>query len=640
MSVVKLDLAFDDMAPALIAGEYERLHAWVLCHDSSRGKEKLHSLLYPLFLYSFLLSVQHVRNSIRKSTNTEDPQLGKQVSEDRARTLEFFKRHKEEFSRRYAEEVEEVESAASNVMNVLNAKDESTKDIGTIRCYLLTKFVVVADMATFECMRRYISEQKLDRMELIFCTYISPHTRPISTTTAAAAATTTATTTTFAPPGSQSATAVTENATVVVKRDPELLGLHSSSPSLSTSLASSSMLSPLPPSSSPLAASSLQAFASQPQLTLSQSSSSVSSPLRAKDDMPTNCYTTESGQKSVGNGTTATATAAALHTARPARNPATVLMTTFYGTEKAGLNTATFSPNGHSLAAGFDNGAISLWTSDKCFTTGILAQHTLHGHSGPVYGVAFEQEQQQQQTCGWMASCGSDGTARLWDVSGRMECIRCFKGHALGEPLWDIAWSTAGKYFATAGHDKTALMWSPWDPKPVRVFVGHQADVTCLCFHPNGTYLVTASDDCYARVWDVITGKCVRLVLLTAPAARVAVSPSGKHFVVGFHDGSVRAFDIKAGRAAAPSKQRAAVPPQPRAPQPVYALGFSGDGASLAVGCEESVVRVWDASDDGLAVVGDNYGLAQTFYTRNTPVYALSYVSPSVILCAGPYNRK
>lgn len=610
MAVVKPDLAFEDMAPALVFDEYERLHAWVKaqsdcagasCDNSNGVKERFQTILYPLFLYSFLSSVQYIRNSIRKCA-TQEEMADRRISENKASTIAFYNRHRDEFSLMYGDELKEIESATANVMNAQNPKDENPADAGTISCYILTKFVAVTDIATFQKVRRYISESRSDRMELIFCTYILPYTKPLPN---------------VAIPQE------TQAAEPLIKIDPELL----------------QSTSPAAPSQSQPQVSLLSSTLSASTLSLSPSTISVTSlsPSLPQPSLTSSARFVEEyaapPHPSITDDGTGVQRSAATFAKFPARGSATVMIATFYGSESSQLSTSAFSPNGNSLVAGFSNGTISLWDSGGSIVSGGLTQHTLHGHAGPVYGASFE------RTGGnWLASCGCDGTARLWDIRERMECVSCFKGHAIGEPLWDIAWSPAGQYFATAGHDKTALMWSPAQRKPVRVFVGHQADVSCLCFHPNGSYLVTASEDCHARIWDVVTGRCVRMIPLSASATRVEVSPNGKYFVAGFYDGTVRAFDIKSGRLIGNRQRQGPSYPQACA-APVYAFAFSRDGTSLAVGSEDSSVRIWDTNDESLLALGSNYDFVQTYYTRNTPIYALSYVSPNVLVGAGPYNK-
>lgn len=55
-------------------------------------------------------------------------------------------------------------------------------------------------------------------------------------------------------------------------------------------------------------------------------------------------------------------------------------------------------------------------------------------------------------------------------------------------------------------------LWATDHYQPLRMFAGHLADITCTRFHPNSNYIVTGSSDRTIRLWDVLTGNCVRIL--------------------------------------------------------------------------------------------------------------------------------
>jgi len=60
----------------------------------------------------------------------------------------------------------------------------------------------------------------------------------------------------------------------------------------------------------------------------------------------------------------------------------------------------------------------------------------------------------------------------------------------------------------------------------VREFPGHQAPITDITFSSDSRWLVTASLDCTAKVWDLPTSQCVDYVLFDRPATSVDLSPA------------------------------------------------------------------------------------------------------------------
>lgn len=102
------------------------------------------------------------------------------------------------------------------------------------------------------------------------------------------------------------------------------------------------------------------------------------------------------------------------------------------------------------------------------------AIRTLVGHSGPVYGLSFSRDDR------FLLSASQDGCARLWATSDSAKlaggsCLVCYRGH--GFPVWDVSFSPLGYYFATASHDSTARIWATDKLSPLRILVGHLADV-------------------------------------------------------------------------------------------------------------------------------------------------------------------
>lgn len=98
-----------------------------------------------------------------------------------------------------------------------------------------------------------------------------------------------------------------------------------------------------------------------------------------------------------------------------------------------------------------------------------------------------------------------------------------------------VDWAPAyGHYIATGSSDRTARLYAcDHAPQPLRIFIGHKADVTTVAFHPNINYLATGSADRAVRLFDIRSGKGVRLytghkvrlfTLFTINAANFATS--------------------------------------------------------------------------------------------------------------------
>jgi WD40 repeat protein len=196
-----------------------------------------------------------------------------------------------------------------------------------------------------------------------------------------------------------------------------------------------------------------------------------------------------------------------------------------------------WSGSGKTLAtSGYDNAA-RLWDPAK----GKMIRR-LSGLESDAYAVAMSRDGKL------VASGGPDGTCRIWSASdGKL--VRTLKP---GQVM-SIAFSPDGKYLVTDGKDSkyylyevgtgklmlsqttdsgkhiTGLAFSPDSTKLAigdyanqaividltgelqNVFVGHTENVSSVEFSPDGKYLLTASFDSTARLWDLASGECVRI---------------------------------------------------------------------------------------------------------------------------------
>ena len=69
------------------------------------------------------------------------------------------------------------------------------------------------------------------------------------------------------------------------------------------------------------------------------------------------------------------------------------------------------------------------------------------------------------------------------------------------------AFSPDGSRIVTASEDKTARIWDAATAKEIAVLRGHDDAVMSAAFSPDGSRIVTASADKTARIWDAATAK-------------------------------------------------------------------------------------------------------------------------------------
>jgi WD40 repeat protein len=77
---------------------------------------------------------------------------------------------------------------------------------------------------------------------------------------------------------------------------------------------------------------------------------------------------------------------------------------------------------------------------------------TWRGHTGDVQGLAFS------PTAPLLATCGEDGTVRLWDLAGGEPLVRTFGPGAFGGAVRAVAFTPDGRYLATANANGTVYV--------------------------------------------------------------------------------------------------------------------------------------------------------------------------------------
>ncbi len=203
------------------------------------------------------------------------------------------------------------------------------------------------------------------------------------------------------------------------------------------------------------------------------------------------------------------------------------LRATFGGDSESAhdLHALAFSPDGKTLALArnADEGTIRLLDA----RTG-KEQATFQGHTRNVCSLAFSPEGKT------LVSGGEDHQIKWWDVTTRKERFT-MEGGDIWRPF-QIAVSPDGKTLATQSGSSVKL-WDVAAGKKRATLVGHNRDVTCLQFSPDGKTLASGSEDKTIVLWDVATGKD----LLTFRGAKAVVdslafSPDGRTLFSGGAD--------------------------------------------------------------------------------------------------------
>ncbi|QRN92926.1 PD40 domain-containing protein [Archangium violaceum] len=149
--------------------------------------------------------------------------------------------------------------------------------------------------------------------------------------------------------------------------------------------------------------------------------------------------------------------------------------------------------------------------------------------------------------------------------------------------------SPDGSYLVTASEDGTARVWSAGGSGPIVVLRGHEGPIHSVTFSPDGRRIVTASEDGTARVWNADgSGAPVVLRGHERGVTSAAFSPDGLRIVTASEDGTVRVWSAGGSEPPRVIQGHEGI---------VHSAAFSPDGQSIVTASEDGMSRVWRVSD-------------------------------------------
>ncbi len=152
------------------------------------------------------------------------------------------------------------------------------------------------------------------------------------------------------------------------------------------------------------------------------------------------------------------------------------------------INALAFTPNGHILASGSDDGTIRLW--DASTGTEMLSLP-----SDNTQALAFSADRKT------LASGSKDGTIHLWDIATGKQ-LSSLKGQK-EEYCSILAFSIDSKMLASGSRDGTIHLWDIATGNKLSTLKGHTDWVYSLTFSSDGKTLASGSSDGAIFLWNL-----------------------------------------------------------------------------------------------------------------------------------------
>ncbi|MCT4656645.1 MAG: caspase family protein [Cohaesibacter sp.] len=188
----------------------------------------------------------------------------------------------------------------------------------------------------------------------------------------------------------------------------------------------------------------------------------------------------------------------------------------------------------------------------------------------------------------------------------------------------EASFSPDGELLVTASSDDNVRLWQVKTGRLIRVFKGHTANVNSVSFAPNGLQIVTGAEDNSIKFWDLATGKALKTISTIANGRpweldikSVAYSPDGKVVAVASSDKHIRLYDAKTYEKKQTYSGHTLT---------VNHVAFSADGLRMLSSSLDKSVRVWDVrSGKSLAILkGHSKGVTQAKFSPDQSLIASS----------------
>ncbi len=236
---------------------------------------------------------------------------------------------------------------------------------------------------------------------------------------------------------------------------------------------------------------------------------------------------------------------------------------------------------------------------------------TLTGHQDWVQSVVFSPDGK------WFASAGLDKSVKLW-VSATGSLLGTLRqSYAVNA----VTISSNGVWLASAGDDGTVRLWEAKTGTPRGALSGPSYAVYAVAFSPDGKLIAAAGKDRTVYVWEVNGGESLySLEGNTGDIYALVFSQDGKYIAAAGTDETIHIWNVANGQEAFELTGHR---------NKVMSLAYSPNGKWLASGDAGETIRIWDA----------NNGTHIRTLTNNPVVLALAYSPDSRWLAAGLANK-
>jgi WD40 repeat protein/Flp pilus assembly protein TadD len=230
--------------------------------------------------------------------------------------------------------------------------------------------------------------------------------------------------------------------------------------------------------------------------------------------------------------------------------------------------------------------------------TGGTAFQTWNAASGEAVGQPWEFGHAVQTAAftpdgRLILTIGLDGRTYLTDLTGKNSTPVFEQGGTLRH----IAFSDDGRFAATCGSDKTARVWNVSERTEIGPPLVHPEVVLHVALSPDGRHAATTCADRIVRVWNVSTGQRILALRQRTLPTNTVFSPDGRHLLTTDQDGAAQVWDIESGKEVVPALWHTG---------PILAGAAFSPAGDRVLTASDREARIWDlTAGEPLATASD-----------------------------------
>ena len=171
---------------------------------------------------------------------------------------------------------------------------------------------------------------------------------------------------------------------------------------------------------------------------------------------------------------------------------------------------------------------------------------------------------------------------RLWSIENKTSLT--LEGHTAD--IRGISLSGNQSNALSASGDSTMRLWDLETGRCIRVFEGHNEDVNVVVWTTDQRQVLSGSEDWTVRLWDIDTGRCIRVFEGHEGAVwSVAWNHNSQRIISASDDKTLRVWDPHTGECLSVLAGHMSA---------VYALSLNSDQKQALSGAGDSTLRLWD----------------------------------------------